>query len=101
MAIALSQKENALTVTLTGDIDHHSARSMMLALDREVASRSPRRLTLDLSGVTFMDSSGIAVVLRAHRRMEEAGGAVELRNVPKQARKVFSAAGLDRIVSMT
>ena len=101
MPIRLSQESAALTAWLQGDIDHHGARTMMLSLDREVSARNPRTLTVDMSGVTFMDSSGIAVLLRCLRRMEETGGTMSVRGVPPQARKVFSAAGLDRLIPMS
>lgn len=100
MPIRLSQDKGDLTVYLQGEIDHHAARGMMLSLDREVAVRSPRHLTVDMGEVGFMDSSGIAVLLRAFRRMEEGGGTMSARRVPPQAKKVFSAAGLDKIISM-
>ncbi len=100
MPIRLDQRENALTVYLQGEIDHHGARGIMLALDREVSARDPRHLTVDMGEVGFMDSSGIAVLLRAYRRLRETGGAMEVRHVPAQARKVFSAAGLDKIIPM-
>lgn len=101
MAIRLAQEGSALTVYLKGDIDHHCARSIMLTLDREVVGRSPRQLTLDMGEVAFMDSSGLAVVLRGLRRMEETGGSIALARVPAQAKKVFTAAGLDKLIAMT
>ena len=70
----------------------------MEAVDREIGVRLPRRLTLDLRGVTFMDSSGIAVLLRAYKRMAELGGTVTVRKVPEQAGKVLRAAGLERLL---
>ena len=70
----------------------------MEAMDREIGVRLPRRLTLDLGGVTFMDSSGIAVLLRAYKRMAELGGTVTVRNVPEQAGKVLRASGLERLL---
>ena len=69
MPIQAKEENGALTVFLSGDIDHASARSMMLALDKEVARRAPGLLRVDMSGVTFMDSSGIAVLLRTWRRV--------------------------------
>ena len=101
MPIRLTQEKGALTAYLQGDIDHHGARTMMLSLDREVTARNPRTLTVDMSGVTFMDSSGIAVLLRCLRRMEETGGAMRVQSVPPQAKKVFSAAGLDKLIPMS
>ena len=57
-------------------------------------------LVLDFSGVTFMDSSGIAVALRGWQRMREVGGSVLLRHVAKQPRKVFEASGVGRMMTI-
>ena len=100
MAIRLVPEQNDLTVYLQGEIDHHGARGMMLALDRAVSARDPRELTVDMGGVGFMDSSGIAVLLRCWRRQEETGGTMRVRHIPAQARKVLTAAGLDRIIPL-
>ena len=55
---------------------------------------------LDFSGVTFMDSSGIAVALRGWQRMRELGGTVLLRHVSPQPRKVFEASGVNRMMTI-
>ena len=60
--------------------------------------RSAVELYLDLGGVGFMDSSGIAVVLRTWKRLREYGGAMRLVHVPPQPAKVLKAAGVDRLV---
>lgn len=52
------------------------------------------------SGVSFMDSSGIAVVMRALKRMRAMGGSAAIKSVPPQAKKVFTAAGIFRIVPL-
>ena len=56
----------------------------------------PLRLTLDFSAVTFMDSSGIAVAMRARQRMRELGGTARLVRVPAQPERVLSAAGIGK-----
>ena len=100
MPIRLTQAKNALTFYIQGEIDHHSARGMMLTLDREVSARDPREVTVDMGEVSFMDSSGIAVLLRVWRRLEETGGRMRVRGIPPQAKKVFTAAGLHKIIPM-
>ena len=60
----------------------------------------PARLVLDLAGVTFMDSSGIALILRAQQRMQLLDGSVLVCNVPAQARRVLDAAGVGRLVTI-
>jgi stage II sporulation protein AA (anti-sigma F factor antagonist) len=83
---------------VAGELDHHGARSVMEELDRRIDQARPRELTLDLSGLTFTDSSGIAVLLRTYRRMTQSQGSMRVVNTPAQAGKVFKAAGLERII---
>ena len=86
--------------SLEGEIDHHRAQNISQALEREISLRLPQSLELDFSRVTFMDSSGIALVLRAHRLMNERGGSLTLKAVPRQAARVLRAAGLHRLIPM-
>ena len=100
MPIAIPSRDNALTIALSGEIDHHGAREMMTQLTDAIAERLPTRLVLDLSGVTFMDSSGIAVLLRALRQMEHIGGSLRVTAIPAQARRVLDAAGVGRLITL-
>ncbi|MCD7761204.1 MAG: STAS domain-containing protein [Clostridiales bacterium] len=85
---------------LAGEIDHHRARSLTRELEAEIDARLPAALELDFSGVTFMDSSGIALILRANRRMGEIGGSLKLTHVPPQAARILKIAGIHRRVEM-
>ena len=98
MGLTCTGEDRELCITLSGEVDHHRARGLMEGIDREIDMRLPRQVTLDLGGVTFMDSSGIAVLLRAYKRTAELGGALTVRKVPEQAGKVLRAAGLERLM---
>ena len=100
MPVTIEFRDGETVAVLSGEVDHHGARAMMTALDEAVSSLLPMHLTLDLSGVTFMDSSGIAVLLRTHRQMARHGGTLRVYKVPSQPRKVLDAAGLGRIIRM-
>lgn len=100
MPVTVTGSGRELTARISGEVDHHGAREIMGELDREINAALPRRLALDLSGVTFMDSSGIAVLLRARRRMGELDGVLTVGNIPAQARRVLEAAGIGRIVEL-
>ena len=100
MPITVTSRDSALTIALSGEIDHQVARNMMDAITDAVAERLPARLVLDLSGVTFMDSSGIAVLLKALRQMGHTGGSLRVTNIPAQARRVLDAAGVGRLISL-
>ena len=100
MGIIITGRGGAVTITLSGEIDHHGARTVMSELEDAVADLVPRELTLDLSGISFMDSSGIAVLLRTHRHMRQLGGTMRVTAIPAQARRVLDAAGMGRIITM-
>lgn len=89
-----------LTLAIRGELDHHGARDAMRQIEYALDAALPLTLILDLSGVSFMDSSGIAVVLRAQHRMVPLGGSLRVVGVPTQAKKVFDAAGVARLVTM-
>lgn len=101
MEIKATETNRNLLLKLEGEIDHHGAKDAMRALELELDAALPRKLVLDFSGVTFMDSSGIALVLRAQQQMTQMQGTLLICHVPAQARRVFDAAGVSRLVKLS
>ena len=99
MPVTCTGHDRALTAAVSGEVDHHGAKDIMAELYRQIDRTLPRELILDLGGVTFMDSSGIAVLLRAHRQVGELGGSMTVVNGPDQAARVLRAAGLQRLIN--
>ena len=89
-----------LTVLLTGEIDHHCAKGYIQAIDAKVEAYTPSICILDFSEVTFIDSSGVAVVINAARAMNRMGGNLLLTGIRQQPMKVFRAAGVDKIIEI-
>ena len=98
MPVVCTEQGRTLTARLSGEIDHHAAKQIMEELAEQIDAALPEKLVLELSEVTFMDSSGIAVLLNVWRRMGQLEGSVEVRQVPEQARRVLQTAGLDRLL---
>ena len=94
MEVLAKSTRRDLTLLFRGELDHPGARDAVMEMERALNAALPLRLTLDFSEVSFMDSSGIAVVMRAYRRMNAVGGRVELTGVPPQARRVLDTAGI-------
>lgn len=65
--------DGCLTILLKGELDHCAAQDAMQSIEELVEEYLPRRCVLDLSGLTFMDSSGIAVILKADRLLRQSG----------------------------
>ena len=99
MSLESYESERTLTVKIKGELDHHGAKKTMMELDEKIDVVLPEILIIDLGELTFSDSSGIAVLIRASRRMAQLEGKLRVVSVPKQAEKVFSAAGLTRMIT--
>ena len=89
-----------LTVALTGEIDHHSAKSYITAISGKIEAYTPHECVLDFGQVTFMDSSGIAVVINALRCMTQIEGRLILTGIGHQPMRVFRASGIDKLVEI-
>lgn len=89
-----------LTVALSGEIDHHRAKCYIQAVSAKIEAYTPRICVLDFQDVTFVDSSGIAVVINALRNMSRIGGKLVLAGLREQPMKVFKTSGVDKLVEM-
>lgn len=87
-----------LTLYLTGELDHHEARCAIRTIDELMDEYLPRDCVLDLNGLSFMDSSGIAVIIKLNQRMKSLGGRMWVENPAKQPLRVIDASGIDRLV---
>ena len=92
--------DGRLTVALTGEIDHHSAKHYIHSISSKLEVYTPRVCILDFQDVGFMDSSGIAVVINALRQMNKLGGELEICGLSKQPLKVFRTSGIDKLVKI-
>ena len=97
MAVTLEVTNEEITAYLSGEIDHHSAVELRRRIDESVLSGTPERLILDFSGVTFMDSSGIGLIMGRYRLMQLEGGTLVVTGASERLRKVMRLAGLDRL----
>lgn len=100
MSVRLILKEGELIAVLSGEIDHHSAREIRGAIDEAAANVKPKRLLLDFSGVQFMDSSGVGLIMGRCKLMQLWGGQVKIANMSSKIEKVVSLAGLNQICAI-
>lgn len=93
-------EEGRLTVALTGEIDHHCAKAYIQAINAKIEAYAPEICILDFRDVTFVDSSGIAVVINALRSMSQIEGRLVLTEISSQPMRVFRASGIDKLVDI-
>ena len=100
MEIEATSADRNLLLELKGELDHHGARDALRELELAIDAALPKKLVLDFSGVTFMDSSGIGLILGAQHRRSVLSGSLGVGNVPQLARRVLDAAGIGRLVTI-
>ena len=89
-----------LTIALTGEIDHHCAKAYIQIIASKIEAYMPEVCVLDFQDVTFVDSSGIAVVINALRNMSQIEGNLLLSGISPQPMRVFRASGIDKLVEI-
>lgn len=88
-----------IVLKITGEIDECSVRALREDVDSLIdASAYIRSLTLDMSGVTFVDSTGLGFLFGRYKKLKARRAELLLCNVPMQVDKIFKASGVYRIV---
>lgn len=98
-AVEESPVNEGICVAVAGEVDIDSAPRMRRALMNALASSRP--VTVDLGAVTFLDSSGLAVLVAAHQNAEANGQAFRLQHVPASVHRVIGITGLDAMFVIT
>ena len=93
----IENTDRVLTVFLSGEIDHHTAAPMREKIDADIIKSTPSELILDFSGVTFMDSSGIGLIMGRHRLMLSLEGDLRLQGASPRMERMIRLAGLDKL----
>lgn len=94
MDVKIVIDESSATVIIQGDIDHHTAKDIREQIDQYVQEHKPKLLKLDFSGVQFMDSSGIGLIMGRYRIMQLLKGTVTVVNIPEHLKRLIKISGL-------
>jgi len=97
MSVRIYHADEIMTAYLDGEIDHHGAKNIREEIDEAAQRSHPDVLVLDFKEVSFMDSSGIGLVMGRYSLMQELGGQLRVVNLSGHIKKVMKLAGLDRL----
>ena len=92
---------DGLVATVCGEVDHHNSRAIRAMIDDRLFIERPRELVLDLSRVSFMDSSGLGLILGRYSKASELGVSFRISNPTEQTKKILDLAGVERIVRVS
>ena len=97
---SVAGSDERLVVRLAGELSHGRSAATQAELVQLLAQRKPRTLVLNLAEVTYMDSSGIALLLVARRRLGTQPGAVTLVGLSEALRGLLRAVKIETLFPM-
>ena len=98
MQIKFTNKGNILVASIIGELDHHTAEYIRDRIDGELLKSINKNIIFDFSKVSFMDSSGLGVILGRYKKLKDKGGKLYIRNANTQIEKVFTVSGIYQII---
>ena len=98
MEVFFKVLDDILIARVKGDVDHHNAAPVRNAIDTSMEAFGCKNLIMDLSGVDFMDSSGIGVVLGRYKKLARSGGRLCISGCTGHMEKVLNMAGVFTLV---
>ena len=98
MKVEILKENNRTVAKLYGEIDHHTAAAARTKIDRMMILERPLDLVIDFENISFMDSSGIGLILGRYKLMKELGGNLEIFCPQPYIRRVLKLSGIERLV---
>lgn len=92
------KEDKLLILKITEEIDHHVAEKIRRIADNEITRYMPRKVVFDFNKVSFMDSSGIGMIIGRYKTATMLGGIVEMKNVNPNVQKVLEMSGVLKII---
>ena len=100
MSVEINVTGEVVTAYLSGELDHHTAKEMREAIDAAIELNMPTLVILDFKGITFMDSSGIGLVMGRYRLLQKTGADLHITETPPNIYKVFRLSGIEKLAKL-
>jgi stage II sporulation protein AA (anti-sigma F factor antagonist) len=98
MELGFRKSGKYMIVSVRGEIDHHYAAEMKEIMDKQFEKSGCRNLVVDFSDVTFMDSSGIGMLIGRYKNVSAAGGRMIAAGVRPDIMRIYEMSGLKKII---
>ncbi|MGL5069201.1 MAG: anti-sigma F factor antagonist [Sarcina sp.] len=98
MYIDFKSKGNLLVVQLSGELDHHSAQEVRVKVDDRLDRFDVKKLIFDFSEVSFMDSSGIGVIIGRYKKISIRDGIVAIASISGSIKRIFDLSGIFKVI---
>ena len=100
MNIDIRMDDKIMTVYFEGEIDHHASEKIRGKIDEQIEEKMPEKVCFDLSAVTFMDSSGIGLIMGRYKKLTTMGSPLVVKSVATQVERMIAMSGIDKLVKV-
>ena len=100
LTIKMERKDAILCVRLNGELDHHSSEMLRKEVDGELQTGNYKHLVFNLENLSFMDSSGLGVILGRYKQITNNGGEMVVCSITPPIKRLFEMSGLFKIVRL-
>ncbi|NPV28571.1 MAG: anti-sigma F factor antagonist [Firmicutes bacterium] len=98
MSFEIQNQRDTLIVRVYGEFDLRAADYCRRDIDQKLRTQGARHILFNLGGVTFIDSSGLGVILGRYRKVKENGGKVAISDVPPRISRILELSGITRLI---
>ncbi len=98
LEITVTIRKKILVVSLSGELDHHTAKEVKNLIEEVIKNRNVKNLILDFSKLTFMDSSGIGVIVGRYKLINSLGGHIVISGAGRNVSKLLYMSGINKII---
>ena len=100
LEVFCEEQNNAIVAYLNGELDHHSAEYIRVKIDYYIDTSTSKNLVFDFKNVSFMDSSGIGIIMGRHKKISAKNGQVFLVNLNMTIKKIIELSGVSKVVKV-
>lgn len=98
MQIKFANKGTTLVVNVVGELDHHSADHVRQKIDGELLKSTTKNVIFDFSKLSFMDSSGIGVIMGRYKNVNKLGGSMAIVSLNTQINRIIEMSGISKMI---
>ncbi|PLT34810.1 anti-sigma F factor antagonist [Bacillus sp. V5-8f] len=100
LAIDMEAKHDVLCIRLNGELDHHTAEQLKNLASAAIQKEGIKHIILNLEGLSFMDSSGLGVILGRYKQIKQNHGEMVVCAISPSVKRLFEMSGLFKIVKL-
>ncbi|MFS0554021.1 anti-sigma F factor antagonist [Brevibacillus sp. 179-C9.3 HS] len=98
LRVAMETRQDVLVIRLQGELDHHTAEELRKKADDLLRTPAIRHIVLSLADLTFMDSSGIGVILGRYKQISARSGEMYVCSINPTIYRIFEMSGLFKVI---